>query len=179
MAACGLEGDGHMWTCAACGHGQPRGAAAAARRRGPRPRRRARPPATRACARRRRASGRARGRRGSCLSRDAGFLAACRWRGAARSRFCLLSTSALRVEGATRRGRLGGALAALPRVAVRTGPVWAAFQGRSQRRAVAHPALHSKRRGAADVSKRRAPPTSPRAPQRQMRSVRDHAGGKR
>ena len=87
MAACGPERDGHMWTCAACVLYHQRGAAAAARRHVHKSRRRARPPAVRACARRRRASARARGRRGSSLLSERGFLASRRRRrGAARSR---------------------------------------------------------------------------------------------
>ena len=87
MAACGLEKDGRMWKCAACGREYQRGAASASRRRGPRPRRRAPPPVVRACARRRRASARARGRRGSSLLSERGFLASRRRRReAARSR---------------------------------------------------------------------------------------------
>ena len=76
-----------MWTCAACVLYHSRGAAAAARRRGHKSRRRARPPVVRACARRRRASARARGRPGSSLLSERGFLASRRRRReAARSR---------------------------------------------------------------------------------------------
>ena len=131
MSGCGLEKDGRTSTCAACGRGRPRGAASVSRRRGPRPRRRAPPPVIRACARRRSASGRARGRRGSCLSRDPGFLASRRRRGAARSR-CLLALPLS--TGATRRGRalnvlLGGGCSHRALLAGRA--VWAASAGRS------------------------------------------------
>ena len=184
VAACGLGKDGHKWTCAACGRGRPRGAAAASRRRGPRPRRRAPPPVIRACARRRSASGRARGRRGSCLLSERGLP---RVSSTAVMRLPALGASWLplgtgaSVEGATRRGRLEGALAALSRVAVRAGPDWASpFRTLSQTRC-GTPARHSKRRGAADVSKRRFPPTSPRAPQQQMRptTASQHGRGSR
>ena len=182
MAACGLERDGHMWTCAACGHGQPRGAAAAARRRGHKSRRRARLPAIRACARRRRASARARGRRGSSLLSERGFLASSRRRReAARSRAswrcpehrlpaslaCARQTSC---GGCSSRAAVGrGLLGCL------SGP----FQGRSRADALQKPRTTFK--AAADESTRRSLPTSPRAPQRQMRptTASQHGRGSR
>ena len=181
MAACGLERDGHMWTCAACGHGQPRGAAAAARRRGHKSRRRARPPVARACARRRRASARARGRRDSSLLSERGFLASSRRRReAARSRAswrcpehrlpaslaCARQTSC---GGCSSRAAVGRGL---------LGCLSGSFQGRSHD-ALRAAAPHAAFKAAADESKRRTPPTSPLAPQQQMRPVRERAGGKR
>ena len=180
MAACGLEKDGHMWTCAACVLYPQRGAAAAARRRGHKSRRRARPPAVRACARRRRASGRARGRRGSSLLSERGFLASRRRRReAARSRAswrcpehrlpasiaCARQTSC---GGCSSRAAVGRGL---------LGCLSGSFQGRSQVDALQKPRTTFK-----------APPmsrsvwillTSPRALQRQIRPVRDHANKKR
>ena len=183
MAACGLERDGHMWTCAACGHGQPRGAAAAARRRGHKSRRRARLPAIRACARRRRASARARGRRGSSFSSCFwGFLASRRRRReAARSRAswrcpehrlpaslaCARQTSC---GGCSSRAAVGRGL---------LGCLSGSFQGRSRADALQKPRTTFK--AAADESTRRSLPTGPRAPQRQMRptTASQHGRGSR
>ena len=148
MAACGLERDGHMWTCAACGREYQRGAAAAARRRGHKSRRRAPPPVTRACARRRRASARARGRRDSSLLSERGFLASRRRRReAARSRCLLglppehrgyLSTACARQTswgGCSSRAAVGRGL---------LGCLSGSFQGRSQSTRCKSPARHSK-----------------------------------
>ena len=156
MAACGLERDGHKWTCAACGHEYQRGAAAAARRRGHKSRRRAPPPVTRACARRRRASARARGRRGSSLLSERGFLASRRRRReAARSRCLLglppehrgyLSTACARQTswgGCSSHAAVGRGL---------VGCLSGSFQGRSQVDALQKPRTTFK--AAADESKR-------------------------
>ena len=166
MAACGLERGGHMWTCAACVLYPQRGAAAAARRRGPRPRRRARPPAIRACARRRRASARARGRRGSSLLSERGFLAPRRRRlpalvppGAALSTVaCARQTSC---AGCSSRAAVGRGL---------LGCLSGSFQGRSQVDALQKPRTTFK----APPMNRSvwSLPTSPRAPQQQMRRSR-------
>ena len=170
MSACGLEKDGRTSTCAACGRGRPRGAASVSRRRGPRPRRRGPPPAVRACARRRRASARARGRRGSSLLSERGFLASRRRRReAARSRAswrcpehrlpasiaCARQTSC---GGCSSRAAVGRGL---------LGCLSGSFQGRSRADALQKPRTTFK--AAADESTRRSLPTSPRAPQRQMR----------
>ena len=180
MSACGLEKDGRTSTCAACGRGRPRGAASVSRRRGPRPRRRAPPPVIRACARRRSASGRARGRRGSSLLSERGFLASRRRRReAARSRAswrcpghrlpasiaCARQTS---WGGCSSRAAVGRGL---------LGCLSGSFQGRSQ-----VDALHKPRTAFKAPPMNRSAwslPTSPRALQRQMRRARDHANKKR
>ena len=94
---------------------------------------------------------------------------------AARSRFCLLST------GATRRGRYAsraarGRSGCSPARCRPDGASLGCLSRTLSRRAAAA-APHAAFKAAADESKRGILPTSPRAPQRQMRPARDHAGG--